>query len=244
MGVVNMKRAAVYSVGAALALSVGTGWAEPSSNVAWTSETRAKLMAADAGAGKAMYVQEDCAKCHGDNGIAERDLYPNLGGLPLAYVYKQLRDYKDETRDNRRMQRVVEDLEEQDLLNLAAYVASFPPSPAREPDLMGRREVDLEAPRKLVEQGDGSRLIPACNVCHGAAARRTPASLPVGAPPLGGQQMEYFIETMYAYKNDDRTNDVYSVMRWIAKALDDREIEQLAIYYVSQGAPPPQAKAD
>lgn len=239
-----MHRVAVCLVGVAIVLSAAAVRAEPSSNVAWTLETRARLLAGDAEAGRRTYEQEDCAKCHGNNGIAEKDLYPMLGGLPMSYVYKQLRDYKDEKRENRRMGRVVENLEDQDMVNLAAWVATFAPPPAREPEVAGPRELDLSAPQVLVRRGDGTRLIPACNVCHGTAARRTPSSMPIGAPPLGGQQMEYFVETMYAYKYEERTNDVYSVMRWIAKALSEQEIEQLAAFYVTQGSQPQQAAAE
>jgi cytochrome c553 len=48
---------------------------------------------------------------------------------------------------------------------------------------------------------------------------------------------------MLAYKAGERANDVYGVMRWIAKALTEREIEQLAAYYAGRGTRQMQAEA-
>jgi cytochrome c553 len=242
MGVVIMGRKLFGILACGLALAAQGAIAAPSSNVAWTTETRAALLAADVEAGRAVYEAENCAKCHGDDGVSDRD-YPHLGGLSLAYSYKQLQDYKDGTRDNRRMSRAVEELRDVDLMNLAAYTATFPPPPQREVESVGLVEIDPAAAEPLVKRGDGERLIPSCNVCHGAEARRTPSNLPVGPPRLDGQKQEYFIETMLAYKAGERANDVYGVMRWIAKALTEREIEQLAAYYAGRGTRQMQAEA-
>jgi cytochrome c553 len=242
MGVVIMARKLLPILVGILALTAQGLVAAPSSNVAWTSETRAKLMAADVEKGRAVYDEENCAKCHGDHGLGEKD-YPHLGGLSLAYSYKQLRDYKDKTRHNRRMIRALEELSDEDLVHLAAFTATFPRAPKSEAESDERGEINPAAARPLVKMGDGARLIPSCDVCHGAQARRTPSNLPVGAPKLDGQKHEYFVQTMLAYKERERANDVYGVMRWIARALTDTEIDQLAAYYASRGMLQMQAKA-
>jgi cytochrome c553 len=55
-------------------------------------------------------------------------------------------------------------------------------------------------------------------------------------PALAGQTAEYFKATMLAYRAGTRTNDIYSVMRSIAKNLKDEEIAALAAYYTSLGS--------
>jgi cytochrome c553 len=52
-----------------------------------------------------------------------------------------------------------------------------------------------------------------------------------GIPALAGQNALYFKQTMEAYASGARANDVYSVMRSIAKELTPEEIEELAEYY-------------
>ncbi|MGD2083452.1 MAG: c-type cytochrome [Chromatiales bacterium] len=234
----SLKMLPILVIG--LAATADGAFAAPSSNVAWTKETRAQLMAADAEAGRAVYDAVNCAKCHGDDGIGDRN-YPHLGGLSIAYAYKQLHDYKDGSRENRRMARAMEDVSEGDLADLAAFVSTLPPPPREAAG--GGAAIDPVAAEPLVKRGDGERLVPSCNVCHGAEARRTPSNLPLGAPKLDGQKQEYFVTTMLDYRSGDRANDVYGVMRWIARALTEQEIEQLAAYYAGRGAPQMQAAA-
>jgi cytochrome c553 len=50
-------------------------------------------------------------------------------------------------------------------------------------------------------------------------------------PALRGQTREYFVKTMRDYRAGQRTNDVYAVMREIARNLTDSEIDALADYY-------------
>jgi cytochrome c553 len=65
-----------------------------------------------------------------------------------------------------------------------------------------------------------------CQNCHGVDGV---ATLP-GAANLSGQQKEYLIEQMRAYRSGRRQNPQMSV---IAKPLSDEEIEKLCEWYSS-----------
>lgn len=202
--------------------------AGPSSQVAWTVETVQMLDDADPAAGKAVAEREDCVRCHGINGVADNINQPNIAGIGTAYLYKQLRDYKDGTREHRRMNRYVRDLSDQELVDLAAWYDSQPgPQPHAS-------QVKSTVADELVRRGDGQRLIPACAACHGAAGEGNW----IGVPALAGQNVEYFIETMLAYQSGERANDVYSVMRYIGAALSEEEVIELAEYYADLAAFP------
>jgi cytochrome c553 len=80
--------------------------------------------AADSAAGQKKYVL--CAGCHGPTGAGNEALkYPRLAGRDAAYVAAQLRAFKSGGRDNATMKAMVAGLTEQDIDNLAAYIATF-----------------------------------------------------------------------------------------------------------------------
>lgn len=153
----------------------------------------------------------------------DRDRYPTLAGQVAAYTFKQLRDYRDGTRENRQMSQAVALLSDQELADLAAWYARQP---------LPRVEVDEEAKvgadtLQLVFRGDKTRLIQPCACCHGARGQ----GAIVDVPAIAGQNVKYFVRTLTDYARGKRGNDVYSRMRIIAKALTRDEIDELALYY-------------
>lgn len=66
----------------------------------------------------------------------------------------------------------------------------------------------------------------ACQVCHGEDGK---ASL-VGAGNLSGQQKEYLVEQLRAFRSGSRRNEQMSV---IAKPLTDADIENVSEWYSS-----------
>jgi cytochrome c553 len=79
---------------------------------------------ADVDAGKKKYVL--CAGCHGPTGSGNEALkYPRLSGRDAAFVAQQLRAFKSGGRDNATMKAMVAGLSEQDIDNLAAYIATL-----------------------------------------------------------------------------------------------------------------------
>lgn len=71
-------------------------------------------------------LQDECTDCHGEYGMGD-DEYPKIAGLDEAYLLEQLKLIKNGERSEEAemMLWFFEDLEEQDLADLAAYYASL-----------------------------------------------------------------------------------------------------------------------
>jgi cytochrome c553 len=80
--------------------------------------------AGDAAAGQGKYAV--CAGCHGPTGAGNEALkYPKLTGLDAAYVTEQLKAFKSGARDNATMKAMTAGLNDADMENLAAYIATL-----------------------------------------------------------------------------------------------------------------------
>jgi len=82
----------------------------------------APAMAGDIEAGKAKSAI--CASCHGPTGISMSPLWPNLAGQKEQYLVKQIKAFRDGTRQDPMMAPMVAALSDADIENLAAYYAS------------------------------------------------------------------------------------------------------------------------
>ena len=82
--------------------------------------------AGDAAKGKAKSAT--CMACHGANGISAIPMYPNLAGQKEAYLAKQLKAFRDGTRQDAQMKAMVAALSDEDINNLAAYYAGLNPA--------------------------------------------------------------------------------------------------------------------
>jgi cytochrome c553 len=80
--------------------------------------------AADVMAGKTKFAV--CAGCHGPNGTGNVALgYPQLAGKTAAYIEEQLRAFKSGKRDNATMKAMSAGLNERDIEDVAAYIATL-----------------------------------------------------------------------------------------------------------------------
>lgn len=201
-----------------IAATVGMAWAEPSSKLAWTPETLAALKRGDAAKGKT--IAESCASCHANGGQ-----FPYLDGQLAPYLYKQLRDYQDGSRQNPIMAGLVAGLSDDDMAAVSVYYSqqAIPTMPKPEPP--------TEAAERLVEEGDNGRILPPCAVCHEAHGR----GQKIDVPAIASQNAAYLEQTLLDYKSGARHNDLYGRMRTITQELSEAEIKQLARYYASQG---------
>ena len=70
-------------------------------------------------------LRGECTDCHGEDGMGDEE-YPRISGLEEAYLFEQLMAFKNGELPNRAemMLWFLEDLNEQDLADLAAYYAS------------------------------------------------------------------------------------------------------------------------
>ena len=199
----------------------------PSSRVAWSLETVKLARGGDAARGKKLH--EDCSQCHGEVGNMDVPDVPDLGGQDPLYIYKQLSDFKAGTRASSIMNDAVQSLSDHDMADLAAFYSAQKRTPPP-----AKPAPSSEATVKLASVGDGIRLIPACDACHGDRGAGNPAFY--GMPALEGQKLQDLTVQLLAFRSGERGNDVYRVMRDLCKRLTDAEIAALASYY--SGAPP------
>ncbi|UPW17899.1 c-type cytochrome [Agarivorans sp. TSD2052] len=68
---------------------------------------------------------------------------------------------------------------------------------------------------------------PLCAACHGAEGK---AMIP-GYPHLAGQNEQYLISSLKAYKDKQRNGGQAAIMQAQAAALSDAEIAELAAYF-------------
>jgi cytochrome c553 len=159
-----------------------------------------------------------CAGCHGidEYRIAFPEVYsvPRLGGQVAGYLEKSLKDYRSGARKHIAMQGVAASLTDQDIADIAAYYSSGTLIPAH-----GAARVETsEATLKKAET---------CAACHGKPGDKP--TLP-DAPALAGQQYEYFVHALKAFRGGSRDNPM---MGPLAKTLSDADIRALSNYYSS-----------
>lgn len=200
----------------------GVAHGEPSSQVAWTAETLKLVKNGDAERGK--QLAETCASCHGSEGISTNPAFPSLAGQLPTYLYRQLRDYKDGSRQNPLMQNFTAGLDDQQMADLAAWYSQLPPAPRE-----SESRQDFSSIMPLIKHGDSKRIIPPCLVCHGVRGQGER----IDTPRISSQSSAYLEQTLRDYKNHSRHNDIYSRMRLIAEQLTDEEIKLLAQYYAT-----------
>lgn len=70
-----------------------------------------------------------------------------------------------------------------------------------------------------------------CRTCHGAGGA---APIAPNYPKLNGQNKEYLISSLKAYRAGERQGGLALAMAAQATQLTDSEIEALAAYYASQ----------
>lgn len=183
-----------------------------------TLSVTSSIYAGDATAGKNKSAL--CATCHGGEGISMNPLWPNLAGQHAKYSAKQLTEFRDGIRKNAVMAPMAAGLSDEDIADLAAFYASLP-----KPEPEGVDE-------KFVELGDaiynsGADGVMACTACHGPNGAGLEAA---GFAKITGQKIDYTIKTLKDFRAGNRNNDMNGMMRDIAKAMTDEQIEAVANY--------------
>ena len=173
----------------------------------------------------APWLLQKCAKCHLETGVSDDPEIPHLAGQDVAYLYKQLQDFRSDARDGGRMNRMARALDDRQMADLAALFASSP--------LPAEDGVTPLPPPPLVMAGDPARGIDPCSDCHDADGRGGDADDAV--PSLAGMPRAYFVYSLASFRDGERANDRDGVMRNAASGLNDDEIAALAEYYLALG---------
>lgn len=174
-----------------------------------------------------------CASCHGAAGEGAGQT-PRLAGLPEAYIAKQLRDFASGARGNESMQYVASRLTAADIDVLSVYYAaqSSPAMPAMDLGADSRRGEELN------RFGDWKRDIPACATCHGQHGEGVGSKF----PPLAGQQAEYLLSQLAAWKGGQRLNSPQSLMDDIASRMTHQDMRAAAQFFGSLQPPAKEAQ--
>lgn len=180
----------------------------------------------DATAGHALAAQH-CARCHGVDGNPSNDpSVPALAGQRAGYLLTQLQNFKLGGRHNARMTPVAEQLAESSAIDLAAWYSRqrrLPRAAPATPEMLARG-------RALYTEGDTSRHLPACAMCHEADGGHGPRAR---FPTLAGQSAPYLRTQLAQFQSGERTARP-GMMRMIAARLDDEDIEAVTAFISAQ----------
>ena len=168
--------------------------------------------------GEASYTAV-CAACHGADGNSGSPENPKLAGQHPQYLVKQLQEFKSGKRNNAVMKGFATTLSDDDMVNIAHWLASKQPKPgfAKEKDLVALGE-------RIYRGGIAERKIAACAGCHSPNG----AGIPAQYPRTSGQHADYSKTQLTAFRDGIRANSVQ--MTGVAARLNDREIRAVSDY--------------
>ena len=154
-----------------------------------------------------------CLGCHGIEGY--RNAYPSfrvpkLGGQVATYLEIALKGYRDGTRKHPTMVAQASSLTDQEIADVAAYLASI-----------GNETVAAGG-----TEGATFDKAMVCAACHGANGISAGAEWPT----LAGQHQDYLEHALWQYKDGTRGN---AVMMAQAQLIADEDIPLLAEYYAN-----------
>ncbi len=180
--------------------------AEPSGGVAKVSTGPNALSA-----GKA--TAAGCGGCHGEAGISSTAGMPSLVGLDPKYFIAATNAYKSGQRKHEMMKALVSGLSDADVSNVALFYALQKPGKAETP-----------APGDATA---GKTSATGCVGCHGEGG----VSANPATPSLAGQDAQYFVDAMRAYKDGLRSD---ATMKDAATSVDQTTVKNMAAYFAAQ----------
>jgi cytochrome c553 len=160
-----------------------------------------------------------CAACHGADGNSGTPANPKLAQQQPEYLVKQLQEFKSGKRANAIMSGMVAALSDDDMRNIAAWLASKKAKPgfAKDKELVALGE-------RIYRGGVADRNIAACSGCHSPNG----AGIPAQYPRLSGQHADYTVSQLTGFRDGVRKNSLQ--MTQVASKLNDREIRAVADY--------------
>ncbi len=154
-----------------------------------------------------------CAGCHGEAGVTATPGFPSLVALTPQYLTTAMKAYRSGQRQNDTMKSMLAAIGDADINHIALFYALQKPSRAQTP-----------APG---DQQAGKASTVGCAGCHGdQGVSSNPAT-----PSLAGQDAEYLVAALRAYKNGARADET---MKTLAGPLDDTTMKNIAAYYAAQ----------
>jgi cytochrome c553 len=147
-----------------------------------------------------------CGACHGDRGISHDPLVPSLAGQEPNYLVNAIKAYRDGGRKHDEMEA---DRTDEEIEDIAAYYSV--------------QHAEAAADQMAAVQD----LAAKCDRCHGPSAGKSTRAV----PSLRGQNREYLVRVMKAYRDEDRGN---SMMHKMSANYSNETIEAIASYYAGK----------
>jgi cytochrome c553 len=135
---------------------------------------------------------------------------PKLGGQKAAYIEIALKGYRDDKRSHPTMTGQASSLSDQDILNVAAYLAS----------------IDGDTVAEGGSKGAAFDKAQACSACHG----QNGVSVNAMWPTLAGQHEDYLLQSLNGYRDGSRVDPVMSAQ---AALIAEEDVALLAKYFAS-----------
>ncbi len=159
---------------------------------------------------------EVCFSCHGPNGNSVLPDIPSLAGQNARYIYLELRDFKEGRRDNAMMTPMTEGLSKEDMRDLGNYFSQ---------QTLTDKKFKADPDKAKLGQAKADETL--CAMCHLGEFKGQNE-----IPKVAGQNYDYIVKTLHAFKNKTRTNDAGN-MTSVASTLSDVDIENLGHYIAS-----------
>ncbi|MDP4300679.1 c-type cytochrome [Leptothrix discophora] len=179
-----------------------------------------------------------CTGCHGPQGKSSPEGYvPRIAGKPAGYLAAQLRAFRDGRRRHDGMARLLENLDDAFLRELAGHFAALDVPYAAPVPTAGLTLTadDTRRAEQLVREGDPGRRLPACAGCHGAAL----TGIAPQVPGLLGLPGGYLSAQLGSWRVGTRRADAPDCMAEIARRLAPGDITALSRWLERQPVPQP-----
>lgn len=180
---------------------------------------------------KELYRRHNCFACHGDEGQAIIENFPDLAGQEPRYIALQVRDILSGARrggadssgtpraEIMRAALVATDgtpgLSDADIAAIAGWLSRQPPA---KPE--GRSDATSAA---AGEQIFRKKI---CLSCHGPEGKRPSQGYPI----LAGMKRDYLTAQLKDFRDGHRTNGASRVMVSVMRGATDQEIQALTDY--------------
>ncbi|WP_291008432.1 c-type cytochrome [Hydrogenophaga sp.] len=160
-----------------------------------------------------------CIACHAADGNSNTPVNPKLAQQHPEYLVKQLQEYKSGKRDNAIMKGFASALSDEDMTNIAYWLASQKGAPG-----FAQEKDSVRLGERIYRGGIADRQIAACASCHSPNG----AGLPAQYPRLSGQHAEYTATQLKAFRSGARANN--AAMTGVAAKMNDKEIAAVSDY--------------
>jgi cytochrome c553 len=188
------------------------------SAVAADDKAAAKVAKPDLAKGEASFTAV-CAACHAADGNSMIPINPKLAQQHPEYLIKQLKEFKSGKRANAIMSGMVAALSEDDMKNIAYWLASKKAKPG-----FAKDKETVALGERIYRGGIPDRQIAACAGCHSPNG----AGIPAQYPRIAGQHADYAVAQLVAFRDGIRKNSAQ--MTGVAAKMNDREIKAVSDY--------------